>query len=69
MSPQEKQKEALLLKQRWSLMQSGIDKADIKIKSLAIYVKGKKYGYISNSEFNLMNDSPPISTSSQNSPN
>jgi len=54
MSPDEKQKEALLLKQRWSLMQSGIDKAVIKIKSSSIYVKNRKYSYVSNSVFNFV---------------
>ena len=63
MSPQEKQKEALLLKQQWSLMQSGINKADIKIKSSSIYVKGKKYGYVLNSEFKPIDESPSISAS------
>ena len=65
MSPQEKQKEALLLKHRWSLMQSGISKTDIKIKSSSIYIKGKKYGYILNSEFQLTDNFPPIASSSQ----
>ena len=69
MSPQERQKEALLLKHRWSLMQSGISKTDIKIKSSSIYVKGKKYGYILNSEFQLTENSPPIASSSQTSNN
>ena len=40
MSCEEKQKEALLLKERWSLLQSGVNKADIKIKSGSIFVKG-----------------------------
>ena len=51
MSPDEKAKETLLLKERWSLIQSGISKSDIKIKSSSIYVKGKKHGYVSNSAF------------------
>jgi len=63
MSPEEEQKEASLLEQQWLLMQSGIDKAIIKIKS-SIYVKGRKYGYVSNSVFNLVNDSPPVSSQS-----
>ena len=48
-------------------MQSGISKADIKIKSSPIYVKGKKYGYILNSEFQLTDNSPPIASSGQTS--
>ena len=59
MTPDEKQKEALLLKERWSLLQSGVNKADVKIRSGSIYVKGKKHGYISNSVFHLANASPP----------
>lgn len=53
MSPEDQRKEALLLKERWSLIQSGINKADIKIKSSSLYVKGTKYGYVLNSVFNL----------------
>ena len=41
MSPDERTKETLLLKEQWALIQSGIDKSDIKIKSFSIYVKGK----------------------------
>ena len=48
MNPQDQRKEALLLKERWSLIQSGVSKSDIKIKS-SLYVKGTKYGYVLNS--------------------
>ena len=41
MSLDERTKETLLLKERWSLIQSGIGKSDIKIKSSSIYVKWK----------------------------
>lgn len=60
MSPEEKQIESLLLKERWSLMQSGINKTDIKIKSGSIFVKGKKHGYVSNSVFFHVNPSPAV---------
>ena len=53
MNPQDQRKEALLLKERWSLIQSGVSRSDIKIKSSSLYVKGTKYGYILNSVFNL----------------
>ena len=36
LSPQDQQKEALLLKERWSLIQSGVNKSDIKIKSSSL---------------------------------
>ena len=50
-------KEALLLKERWSLLQSGVNKADVKIGSGAIYIKGKKVGYVSNLVFHSVNAS------------
>ena len=53
MNPQEKHKVALLLKERWALIKSEVNKADIKIKSSSLYVKGTKYGYVLNSVFNL----------------
>jgi len=59
MIPDERKKEGLLLKERWSLLQSGIDKADIKIRSSSIYFKGEKHGYVSNLVFHLLNASPP----------
>jgi len=59
MTHEEKQKEAVLLKERWSLLQSGVNKADIKIKFGSIFVKGKKHGYVSNSTFCLVNACPP----------
>ena len=53
MNPQDQRKEALLLKECWSLIQSGVSRSDIKIKSSSLYVKGTKYGYVLNSVFNL----------------
>ena len=64
MSPDERTKETLLLKERWSLIQSGIDKSDIKIKSSSIYIKGKKHGYVSHSVFTPVS-THPSSPSSQ----
>ena len=34
-TPQNQHKEALLLKDRWALIKSGVDKMDIKIKSFS----------------------------------
>ena len=76
MSPEEKQKEAILLKERWSLMQSGVNKIDTKIRSGSIFVKGKKHGYVSNSVLVHADPSPavvptniPISPSNVNTNN
>ena len=49
MNSQEQHKEALLLKERWSLIQSGVNKYGIKIKSSSVYVKGIKHEYVLNS--------------------
>ena len=61
MNPQDQRKEALLLKECWSLIQSGVSKSDIKIKS-SLYVKGTKYGYVLNSVFNLTPNFSYLST-------
>ena len=46
---QEQLAERLLMKERWSLTQSWINKKDIKIKSSILYLQGKKYAKVSNS--------------------
>ena len=49
MTPEEQRTEALLLKERWLLMQKGINKNDIKLKLSCLYVQGKKYAEVTNS--------------------
>ena len=51
LSPEERKAESILLKERWSLMQSGFDKKRIKIRNKSIYVDSKLYGQFHNSEF------------------
>ena len=62
MTPEERQVDLLLLKERWSLIQSGIDKSDIKLKSGSLFVKGKKHGYVHNSAYCSINSCPPVAT-------
>jgi len=62
MNPRDQHKEVLLLKECWLLIQSGVNKTDIKIKSSSLYIKGKKYGYVYKSIFNLSPNSPPTFT-------
>jgi len=69
MTPEERKIEGLLLKERWSLLQSGVDKVDIKIRLSSIYVKGVKHGYVSNSVFHLVNTSPPTMSVDEDSSN
>ena len=62
MTPEEKQVESLLLKERWSLMKSGVSKSDIKIKSGSLFIKGNKYGYVCNSVYCSVNPCPSVAT-------
>ena len=75
-SPEIRAQEALLLKERYTLLQSGLDKSDIKIRNFGIYVKGILYGQASSSGFPrvrsdtgvLTNASPDLSEGSHSSP-
>ena len=53
MSPTEKAIEATLLKERWSLIQSGTDRKAIKIKGSRLYANGRLYGQVIESRFHL----------------
>ena len=58
---EERQRDSLLLAERWKLMQSGVDKKEIKIKLSTIYVKGMKHGQIVNKCFQYYPSSnPPV---------
>ena len=47
MSPEERRNEALLLKERWSLIQSGVPREVIKIRGHRLLVRNKLYGEVS----------------------
>ena len=51
MNKEEKLREQVLLKERWSLICSGTDKKHIKIRRAKLYVKGQIYGEVINSTF------------------
>ena len=69
MTPDEKQVESLLLKERWSLMESGTNKSDIKIKSGSLFVKGKKHGYVRNSVYYSVNPVAATATATDSNSN
>ena len=46
MSKMERKRESLLLKERWSLIQSGVPRMDIKIRGSRLLVKNKLHGCI-----------------------
>ena len=62
MSIQEQLTECLLMKERWTLIQSGVNKKDIKTKSSVLYLRGKKHAEVSN--LALIRLSSPTSHSS-----
>ena len=63
LSPEERKRESLLLKERWELINNGISKTTIKIRGNNLYVSSKKYGSVRNCEFHLS----PVNTPEENS--
>ena len=50
LSPEERRRDSLLLKERWQLIQSGKDRNDIKIRGSRLYVNKRLYGCIVDSQ-------------------
>ena len=64
---QERQRNSLLLGERWKLMQAGTDKKNIKIRSSIIYLNGNKHAQALNNclqYYDSTSPSAPIITSS-----
>ena len=68
MSKEERLIESLLLKERWSLIQSGIECKAIKIRSNKIFVRNKLHGQIINSSL-VPTQSPQSETTMESSNN
>ena len=51
MSPSQHQCEAILLKERWGLVQGGISRKNIRIREECIFVNNKLNGRVTNNEF------------------
>ena len=73
LSIQERHIEAMLLKERWSLIQSGVNKREIKIKSSVLYLREKKHAEVSNSSLVRISPSTvsddPVDTGTAGVPN
>ena len=67
MNKEEKLREQVLLKERWSLICSGTDKKHIKIRRAKLYVKGQIYGEVINSTFIPNPITESLNSSSDNS--
>ena len=58
LSPVERQIESTLLKERWQLLQSGVDRKSIKIRGSNIFVSGKLHARVTNGTL-LKENIPP----------
>ena len=54
MSPEQRKIQALLLKERWNLIQSGVPRSEIQIRNTRLLVKGKLHGQVKNFEFQYL---------------
>ena len=59
--------EAILLKERYNLIKSGVSKDEIKIKGNAIFVSNAKIGSVVNFEFKQSRDSPSVDSNKSDS--
>ena len=67
LNKEERLREQLLLKERWSLICSGIDKKLIKIRGATLYVEGQIYGEVTNSTFIFKSRNEASNSSNNNS--
>ena len=68
MSPDQRLNESILLKERWSLIQSGVSRSHIRIRGNSIYVLGKLHGRVLNHKFVRDTQKPSNPKSRSNSP-
>ena len=54
LSPKEREIDKLLMKKRWSLIQSGVDRKLIRIKKSSLYIQDTLYGRVENSSFHVV---------------
>ena len=63
MSPEERHRESILLKERWNLIQTGIPKSSIRIQGPRLFVRNVLYGHYRNSTFVPESTSVPETSS------
>ena len=66
MSPDQRLQESILLKERWSLIQSGANRSHIRIRGNSIFIHGKLHGRVQNHKFERVTQEP--NSPSSNSP-
>ena len=68
LSKEARVRQSVLLKERWSLMQSGVEKKDIKITESKLIVRGRLHGHADGPTFILASNCGSNAGSSVNSP-
>lgn len=58
LSPQERRTESALLKERRTLINSGVERNNMKIRGSSLFINNIKYGYVTNSIFQKCTDTP-----------
>ena len=56
LSPNDRVTEAVLLHERWKLIQSGLERSSIKLRKSSLFIKGSLHGKVSGSNFQLSPD-------------
>lgn len=69
LSLQDRKAKAILLHERWKLIQSGIERKSIKLRNLSLFVNNRPYGKIINGVFSLIHARDKVATPSSNSSN
>ena len=69
LSLQDRKAKAILLHERWKLIQSGIERKSIKLQNLSLFVNNRPYGKIINGVFSLIHARDKVATPSSNSSN
>ena len=60
LSTKEREIDKLLMKKRWSLIQSGVNRKLIRIKKSSLYIQDTLYGRVENSSFHVVARGAPI---------
>ena len=68
LSPDQRLQESILMKERWSLIQSGVSRSHIRIRGNSIYIHTKLHGKVLNHKFERDTQEPNSPSSRTNSP-
>lgn len=64
LSPEDRKTEALLMKERWSLIQQGVERGSIKLRRNQLFVNNHLYGSVQSGKLELTSDTAQVNQSS-----